>query len=227
MNNNLEQCFQLHIQKTIANLEKNHINGYYAKTKSEAILIIEKLLKEGETVAFGGSETLKQIGLFYFLEQGNFKVLDRNNPKLSKEEVADVNRQALLSDTYFASANAVTEHGEIYEVDGNGNRVAAITFGPKQVILIVGRNKIVPNVRAAIERVKNIACPANTIRLNIPTVCHDTGHCLNGGRCDEHNLMAVNAGACENSICSFSSVIGTQRNHGRIKVIIIDENLGF
>jgi L-lactate utilization protein LutB len=227
MDKNLKRCTDLHVEKTLSNLKKNNMEAYYVESKEEAISLIESLINEGDTIAFGGSTTLREIGFFDLVKNGKYNLLDRDKEGLTREQAQDINRQAFLSDAYFASANAITEHGEIYEVDGNGNRVAAITFGPKNVFIVAGYNKIVKNMRDAVERVKNTACPANTMRLNIGTQCNSTGTCVNGGKCDERNLMAVNAGSCPNSICSFSSVISHQTNVNRIKVIIIEENLGF
>lgn len=229
MNKSLSRCEQLHIEKTMRNLKKNHIESYFLESKEEVMPLIKDLISENAVVAFGGSVTLEEVGFFDFIKKGNYTLLDRNKKGLTREEVQDIYRKAFFSDAYFASANAITEHGEIYEVDGNGNRVAAITFGPKNVFLIVGKNKIVKNLHDAVERVKNIACPANTMRLKIGTHCNSTGICVNGGKCDEKNLMSVNAGSCPNSICSFSHVIASQTssNHNRIKVIIVNQNLGF
>jgi L-lactate utilization protein LutB len=223
------RCEKLHIERAMKNLKKNNIGSYFVESKEEVTPLIEKLINEGDVVGFGGSETLKQVGFFQFIKNGKYNILDRDKKGLTRDEIQDVNRHVFLSDVYFASANAVTEHGEIYEVDGNGNRVAAITYGPKSVILIVGKNKVVKNLRDAVERVKNVACPENTMRLKIGTVCNSTGYCVNGGKCDERHLMSAAPGSCPNSICSFSNVIASQTssNHDRIKVIFVNENLGY
>ncbi len=227
MNEYLDRCGQLHIEKTIKNLKKNNMDAYYVESVKDVLPLVESLIKEEEVISFGGSETLKEVGFFEFIKNGNYTLLDRDKEGLTRDEVNDIYRQSFLSDTYFASANAITEHGEIYEVDGNGNRVAAITYGPKQVIIIAGRNKIVPSLRDAIVRVKNIAAPANTMRLGVGTHCNNSGICVNGGKCDDLHLMSVNAESCPNSICSFSTIIGHQRNVNRIKVIIVNESLGY
>lgn len=227
MNENLNRCNQLHIEKAITNLKKNNMDAYYVENSNELLSLVKSFLKDNETIGFGGSETLREVGFFEFIKQGPYVLLDRDKNGLSREQRNEINRQALLCDTYFASANAITEHGELYEVDGNGNRVAAITFGPKQVIIIAGKNKVVANIKEAVVRVKNCAAPANTMRLKIGTYCNNTGICVNGGKCDDLHLMNAKAGSCPNSICSFSSIIGHQVNVNRIKVIIVNENLGF
>lgn len=225
----LNRCEKLHIERAMKNLKKNNIESFIVESKELVTDLIERLINEGDTIGFGGSQTLKQIGFFEFIKSGNYNLLDRDQEGLSRDEVQNINRQVFLSDVYFASANAVTEHGEIYEVDGNGNRVAAITFGPKKVILIVGKNKVVKNLHDAVERVKNIACPANTMRLKVGSVCNSTGYCVNGGICDDRHLMCAAPGSCTNSICSFSNVIASQTasNHDRIKVIFVNEDLGY
>ncbi|MBK5200649.1 MAG: lactate utilization protein [Spirochaetaceae bacterium] len=227
MNKCINRCNELHIEKAISNLKKNNMDAYFVDKIEEILPLVKNFLKENEVIGFGGSETLKQIGFFDFIKKGPYVLLDRDKEGLTKDERNEINRQALLSDTYFASANAITEHGELYEVDGNGNRIAAITFGPKQVIIIAGKNKVVANLRDAIVRVKNVAAPANTMRLKIGTYCNNSGICVNGGKCDDLHLMSANADSCPNSICSFSNIIGHQTNINRIKVIIVNEALGF
>ena len=122
-------------------------------------------------------------------------------------------RQAFTCDTYLMSANAITENGELYNVDGNGNRVAALMFGPKSVIVIAGWNKIVPDLEAARQRVRQIAAPANTTRLNTQTPCKVLGSCQ-----DCHS---------DSRICCDYTVLGQQRIKGRVKVILVGEELGY
>jgi hypothetical protein len=229
MNEISNRCEKLHIEKAMKNLKKNNIQSYVVEAREDVMPLVKTLIAEGDVIGFGGSVTLNEVGFFEFIKKGNYNLLDRDKKGLSRDEVQNINRQVFLSDVYFASANAITEHGEIYEVDGNGNRVAAITFGPKSVILIVGKNKIVKNLRDAVERVKNVACPSNTMRLKIGTICNSTGICVNGGKCDERHLMSAAPGSCPNSICSFSNVIAAQRssNCNRIKIIIVNEDLGY
>ena len=145
------------------------------------------------------------------LASGRYQYLDRS--KVSGEELGRLYRQVFSADWYLASSNAVTEKGELFNVDGNSNRVAAITFGPKNVLLIVGCNKIVPDLAAAQARVKTIAAPANTIRLNCKTPCAVTGQCA-----DCHSPARV---CCTTTIHQF------QRVKGRIKVLLVGEPLGF
>ena len=201
------------IEKVISALEQNKMKPYYVKTKKDALSLIKDLVKEGETVSNGGSVSLDEIGLFPLLRSGKYNFLDRAKEGLNPDEVTDVMRNAFLADTYFASANAITEDGEIYCVDGRGNRISAMIFGPKSVILVVGKNKIVKDIKEAEERLRKIAAPMNTQRLNLTTPCAKTGKCEN---CKG-----------DNRICCSYLVLRQQREKDRIKVIIVDENLGY
>jgi hypothetical protein len=140
---------------------------------------------------------------------------------MTREEINDIFRNSFFADTYLCSTNALTENGELYNVDGNSNRVAAICFGPKSVIMVVGKNKIVKDVPEAINRVKTIAAPKNAQRLNCQTYCNTKGECMgiDGLVCD----------GCESSqrICCNYVVSAHQRQKDRIKVILVNEQLGF
>ena len=201
------------IEKTMKALERNKIKPYYAETKEEMLEIVRSLIKDDKLITAGGSMTLKESGVTDML-MNDYKgiYLDRSEGK-TPDEVEDIMRKAFVSDTFFASSNAVTETGELYNVDGRGNRVSAMTFGPKQVILVVGKNKIVQDYAEAIMRVEKIAAPMNTVRLNCDTPCAKTGlcgHCRSDGR-----------------ICCTYVRMGQQRVADRIKVIIVNENLGY
>ena len=138
--------------------------------------------------------------------------LDRSAGK-DREEVEEIMRKAFVSDTFLASANAITENGELYNVDGNGNRVSAMIFGPKQVIIVAGMNKIVKDLDEAKKRVETIAAPKNTVRLEKATPCAKTGVC---GHCHS-----------DDRICCSYVTLAQQRVADRIKVIIVNENLGY
>lgn len=201
------------IEKTMKALERNKIKPYYAETKEEMLEIVRSLIKDDKLITAGGSMTLKESGVTDML-MNDYKgiYLDRSEGK-TPDEVEDIMRKAFVSDTFFASSNAVTETGELYNVDGRGNRVSAMTFGPKQVILVVGKNKIVQDYAEAIMRVEKIAAPMNTVRLNCDTPCAKTGLC---GHCRS-----------EGRICCTYVRMGQQRVADRIKVIIVNENLGY
>ncbi|WP_352418996.1 lactate utilization protein [Proteiniborus sp.] len=201
------------VKRTIKNLEKNNMNGYYVQTEEEALKKIEELISEGDTVSVGGSMTLFEIGVIDLLRNGKYNFLDRYKDGLSLAEIKEVFRKSFYADAYFTSSNAITENGEIYNVDGNGNRVAAMLYGPDKVIIVVGRNKIVKDLDQAILRVEETAAPANNVRLNKNNPCTKTGHCMD---CKS-----------EQRICNEYTVIKRQGNKDRIHVIIIDNELGY
>lgn len=164
------------VKETMKNLEKNNMKSYYAESIDEVLPIVKSLLNKGESISHGGSKTLKQTGVISLLSSGDYDYIDRTG--LDGEELRQAYIRAFGCDTFFCSANAVTQNGELYNVDGNSNRVACIVYGPKQVITIVGVNKIVPDIDEAVKRVKQISAPMNTKRLNMNTPCNKTGECI-------------------------------------------------
>lgn len=209
------------VQKTMAALAKNGITSSYVARRDEVVDELKTMIAPGDTVSHGGSETLKECGVRDFLTSGYCKYLDRGAPGLSREQIMEVYRASFSADVYLTSSNAVTENGELYNVDGNSNRIAAIAFGPTKVIMVVGVNKIVPDIDAAIRRVKTIAAPKNTQRLSCKTYCENTGVCmgLDGDMC---------AGCASDArICCNYLVSAKQRQPGRIHVIFVGEELGY
>jgi hypothetical protein len=165
-------------------------------------------------VSNGGSETLKECGVFEeILESGDYDFIDRRG--LEGEQVRDCYLKAFGADAYFCSSNAVTENGELYNVDGNSNRVASICFGPSQVIMVVGKNKIVPNINDAINRVKTQSAPLNTQRLNCDTPCNKQGECASLQIDDPFICSGCYS---EQRICCNYVVSAYQRHKDRIKV---------
>jgi len=210
------------IKITMENLEKNGMKPFYAETKEEVIPIIEKLVEKGSSVSHGGSETLKQTGVIDFLKSGGFDYIDRSG--LEGEELRQSYIKAFGCDAYFTSSNAVTMNGELYNVDGNSNRVACIVYGPRQVIMIVGVNKIVKNINDAVLRVKECAAPPNTQRLNCKTPCAVTGKCIS---LNNENPFICDGCASPQRICCNFVISAKQRHKDRIKVIIVNESLGY
>lgn len=213
MNENIKWVNEKKIEKTINNLKKNNINGYYVKDNDELINLIKDIAKEGEVVSVGGSMSLFESKVIELLRSGRYEFLDRYKKDLTQEDIKEIYRKSFFADTYFASANAITEDGKIFNVDGNGNRVAAILYGPDKVVLIVGVNKIVKNIEQAVARNRSISGPANAKRLNLSTPCVKTGQCM------ECNI--------EDRICCEYTVIKRQRNPKRMHVIFINDTLGF
>lgn len=210
------------IERTAEALKANNMLPFIAETKEEALSTLKALLSEGETVACGGSATLAEIGAMELLRSGTYNFLDREGK--SREEAEEIYRAAFSADHYLTSSNAVTENGELYNVDGNSNRVAAICFGPKSVIVVVGRNKIVKNLDEAILRVKRLAAPANTARLGCETYCQSKGECM--ALASGCSGMTDGCRSSDRICCSFV-VTAQQRIKNRIKVILVNEELGF
>lgn len=201
------------ITRVMAALERNNMKPYYAETLEELHDIVRGLVKNDRLITAGGSVTLEESGVKQLLmtEFGS-AFLDRSEGK-TPEEVEDILHKAFVSDTFFASSNAVTEDGELYNVDGRGNRVSAMIYGPAQVVLVVGVNKIVKDMDEAVCRVEQVAAPLNTKRLNSGTPCEVTGncaHCRSKGR-----------------ICCSYVRMAQQRVKDRIKVIIVNQKLGY
>lgn len=214
------------VDRTIKALALNNIKAVFLPTINEVIPMVTSLIGKGESVAVGGSVTLKETGVLDLLGNGDYRFHDRYAKGLTAEQVRQVFLDSFSADTYLASANAITEHGEIYCVDGTSNRIAAMLYGPKQVVLIVSWDKIVPDLASAIVRVKETAAPANAVRLNIDTYCNKKGKCITP-TCHANNVMALSAGACENTICSNYAVFSRQHFPERIKVLIVGESLGY
>lgn len=212
-----------YIEKTMKNLEKNNIKAFYAESREEVVPLIKTLINKGESVSCGGSVSLKECGVnTEILGSGDYDFIDRTG--LQGEELRRAYGRAFMCDTYFCSSNAVTERGELYNVDGNSNRVACIVYGPKQVIMVVGRNKIVPDINAAVIRVKQKAAPSNTVRLSCDTPCAKLGECVS---LSKENAFICDGCKSDARICCNYVVTAQQRHKDRIKVIIVNEDLGY
>lgn len=213
MDENMNWLIEQKVKRTMDNLEKNSMEAFYVEDENALIEKIDSIVKEGETVAVGGSMTLFETGVIDYLRSGKFNFLDRYKEGLTPENIKEIYRKAFFADSFFTSSNAVTEDGGLYNVDGNGNRVAAMLYGPDKVIVIVGVNKIVKDLDEAIERNKRIAAPANAKRLNKNTPCTKTGYCMD---CRS-----------ESRICNEYTYIKRQGRKGRIKIIIVGKELGY
>ena len=211
-----------YIEITMQNLERNGIKPFYVETKEEVVPLVKTLIKKGEIVSNGGSVTLAQTGVSELLECGDYDFVDRRG--LEGEELRNSYIRAFGADSYFCSSNAVTQKGELYNVDGNSNRVACIVFGPRQVIMVVGKNKIVENIDQAVKRVKECAAPPNTVRLNLDTPCNKTGKCISLNNDDS---FICDGCAGDKRICCNYVISAKHRHKDRIKVIIVNENLGY
>ena len=203
-------------------LQRNNMDAYVVQTCREAVEKVSELLTEGETISCGGSVTLSESGVLDLMKSGKYNFLDRSKCS-SREEVEELYRKTFSADTFLTSANAVTMQGDIYNVDGNSNRVAAIAYGPKSVIFIVGVNKIVPDLDQAALRVKKVAAPANGTRLELSTPCSKTGQCISCVPGKDTTKGCLNEGR----MCCSYLVSSFQRHKGRYKVILVAEPLGY
>lgn len=211
MDANLQRNYKSRAKRVLKNLEKNNFSASFVDTKEEALTLVKSLIDKDSITAVGGSATLNECGITEFLKnETNFK-----------PDYMD----AYSADFYLSSANAITEHGEIYQVDGRSNRISAISFGPKKVILVVGMNKVVRTLRNAVERVKEIAAPANTVRLCKDTPCAKAGICVNPS-CSADSLMAMGCDS-DDRICCNTLIMSKQRDKDRVIVILVGEDCGY
>lgn len=196
----------------IKNLAKRNMEGFYFETAAECTKAVLSSMPNGSTVSWGGSESIKESGLMDAIHNGNYELIDRSTAK-TPEQSRVVYAQTVLADYYLMSSNAITLEGELINIDGNGNRVACLIQGPSHVILVVGMNKVVPDVESGIARVRNMASPANAIRLNRNLPCAVTGTCRD----------------CLSQECFCNQIVVTRRSGhtGRIKVYLVGESLGY
>lgn len=164
-------------RKTVDALLRNDFDAHYLEDAAELHAMLGSLIKPGDSVAFGGSQTLKQLGIPDLVSKIPAVILDHNAPGLSAGEKLEIMRRQQVCDIFFCSANAITLEGHIMNVDGNGNRVSAMIFGPKRVVVIAGTNKICSDEAAGWERIRSVAAPVNLKRLNRDTPCTRSGRC--------------------------------------------------
>lgn len=209
------------INKTIKALASNNIPASFAKDKETALALALAQVEKGSTVSCGGSVTLDEIGLLAQLRTGDYKFLDRAKPNITPEEKHSVHQEAIFADVFYSGSNAITEDGMIYNVDGHSNRISAIAFGPKKVVIVVGVNKIVKDLEAAIHRIRDYTCACNAKRLHTNTPCEMTSHCLAGGDSNINiGCKAPGRMCCQHLITTY------QKDRDRISVIICLEELG-
>ena len=199
-------------ERLIKQLQRRHITAYYCPTAAEAVQQVSSLIADGSSVTWGGSMTIRDIGIPQALrDRGTLEVLDRDLVT-DRDEVVRIYERAFTADVYLSSANAISEDGVIVNIDGNGNRVAAITWGPKQVIFIIGLNKVAQTVEAALQRARSTAAPVNAARFDIQTPCQLDGVC--------HNCNSPE------SICNHVHFLRNSPR-GRHTVVLVGESLGY
>ena len=196
----------------IKNLEKRNMEGYYFEDSKSCVEYIMNMIPEGSVVSWGGSMTLNETGMMDALKASSLNLIDRATAKTPQEN-REIFAKTVMADYYFMSTNAITNDGILINIDGNANRVACLTHGPSNIIMLVGRNKFTASVEAGVERVRNVASPANAIRLNRNLPCGLTGSC--------HDCLSPE--------CFCNQVVITRRSchAGRIKVFLINEDLGY
>lgn len=207
----LENTNRIHLEACAEALRRNHIKADVFENIEEVKAFLNETIADGSHVADGGSMTLKYSGIVEMLSQRNLDYITHNQP-LDRETAEAKNRRAFYADYFLMSANAITMNGEILNVDGHGNRVAAMIFGPKKVFIIAGYNKLCADEAAGWERIASIAAPANCLRLERNTPCAIKGHC--------HD--------CKSSqrICAASVKINFDRED-RLHVLLVNEKLGY
>ena len=199
-------------QTIIKNLKRRHMEGFYCATADEAVKKVSELIDDGNSVTWGGTMTVRDMGIPDFLRnRGTLEVLDRDLVETPEEKQAMYLR-AFSTDVYLTSANAISGDGVIVNIDGNGNRVAAITWGPKKVIFVIGLNKVAQNVEAALARARSTASPINAARFDIKTPCQTDGVC--------HNCNSPE------SICNYVHFLRNSPK-GRHTVVLVGETLGY
>ena len=223
MDINKKKAIENRINAVGEKLRRNNMEFYYAENASDVRGIVESLMKDGDTVTHGGSVSMAECGINELLNSGRYNYLDRSKAS-SPEEADEIYRKAFSADVFISSANAITDDGVLYNVDGNSNRIAAIAFGPSSVIIIAGYNKLVHDLREAEMRVKTQAAPPNCVRLSCPTYCAEKGECVSLLKAD-HEISDGCGG--DGRICCNYLISAQQRHKGRIKVILVGEELGY
>jgi L-lactate utilization protein LutB len=199
-------------QTIIKNLKRRHMEGFYCATAEEAVKKVSELIEDGSSVTWGGTMTVRDMSIPQYLkDRGTLEVLDRDLAA-TPEEAQMTYLKAFSSDVYLSSANAISEDGVIVNIDGNGNRVAAITWGPKKVIFVIGMNKVAQNVEAALARARSTAAPTNAARFDVKTPCKTDGVC--------HNCNSPQ------SICNYVHFLRNSPQ-GRHIVVLVGEPLGY
>lgn len=196
----------------IKNLQKHHFDAYYCKDKEAALQKALELIPDGVSVGWGGAMSAQQIGLMNALESRAVTLIDRDKAVDAKDRVR-LMKQCLSADVFLTGANALSLDGQMVNIDGNGNRVAAIVYGPDSVIVIAGMNKVCDTLEQAVQRARTVAAPANSQRFP-----NSTAPCLLTGSC--HNCTSADC------ICNQILITRNSRPAGRIKMIIVGEDLG-
>jgi len=213
MDKNLSWYIEKRVERTIESLSKRNMEGYFVNDEVELIELLKNLISNDSIVGVGDSMTLFETVVIDFFRNEKYMFLDKYEEGITKEEKRKIYEKNFSADTFLCSTNAITESGELYNIDGNGSRVAPMLYGPKQVILVAGINKIVKDIDEAEKRVRNYSAPIDAKRLNKNTPCTTLGYCID---CKSPNR-----------ICNDFVIIRGQFVKGRIKVIFVGKQLGY
>ncbi len=207
-----QTALSIQAETIIKNLKKRNMEGYYFASAAACTEAILSTLPKGSVIGWGGSESIKECGLLEEIQKGGYELLDRSLAR-TPEESRQIYAKTVLADYYLMSTNAITLGGELINIDGNGNRVACLIQGPSHVIIIAGMNKVVSDVPGGVARVRNMASPANAIRLNRNLPCAASGVC--------HDCLSPE--------CFCNQIVVTRRSMhpGRIKIYLVGEELGY
>ena len=203
----------INIETVVENLKKNNFAVHVAENKEEGAQIVRSLIEKGATIGVGGSVTIDQLEILDGLEADGHLIFNHNKAGLSPQQVLDFRRRELTADVFLMSTNALTEKGELVNIDGVGNRVAALAFGPKRVIVVAGTNKIVADVHAGIARIGSVAAPLNNKRLKKDMPCTKVGHCVD----------------CQlpGRICNITTITKKRPPFTDIQIVLVKEELGY
>ena len=207
----MKKYYQKRGELLVKNLRSRHYDAYYCDTKEAALEKALEIIPKGATVGWGGAMSAQQIGLLDAMNNGEYNAIDRDKAP-NPEERKKAMKNCLLADVFITGANALSMDGQMVNIDGNGNRVAAIVYGPESVVVIAGMNKVMDSIDAAVIRARTVAAPMNKQRFALQTPCEVTGTC---GDCKS-----------EGCICNQILIIRNSKPAGRIKGILVGEDLG-
>ena len=212
MHSAIEQYYAKRGEILVKNLESRHFEAYYCPNKESALEKVLELIPKGASIGWGGCLTAEQMGLFSAIRNGDYRPIDRFAVSTQEEKEA-LTKEAMFADVFVTGANALSLDGEMVNIDGNGNRVGAIVYGPKTVIVIAGMNKVAETLDDAITRARTVAAPINQQRFQLNNPCTVTGTCAD----------------CKSESCICNHIVITRhcRPAGRIKFVIVGEELGF
>lgn len=209
----VQRHHRIHAEEAVKSLQAHGFEARFFETRDEAVRFIMDQAESCHTVGVGGSKTIRALGVLELLEDTGKTVFDNWKLKAGTPEELQCRKAQMTSDLFLSSANAVTMTGEIVNKEASGNRTNSMTFGPQHVIIVVGLNKIVPDIGAAFDRIENIAAPVRAMGMGRKTPCVQTGICMD---CDSPDR-----------ICCITSILHRKPYFTKISVAILNENLGY